>query len=144
MFDIGFFELVVIGLVSLLVLGPERLPRVARTAGALMGRLRQYAGEVKAEIDREIDLREFKTLQAEVSASARELQDSVRQEIAAVQEVFTETGKQEPAHEETTTMEIPAPVPSVNQAETQGASASGMLAADKTTTPPFDQTTPVA
>ena len=60
MFDIGFSELVLIGLVALIVIGPERLPRVARTAGHLLGRLQRYVSDVKADINREIQLEELK------------------------------------------------------------------------------------
>ena len=55
MFDIGFSELMVIGLVALVVLGPERLPRVARTLGHLAGRLQRYVTDVKADISREME-----------------------------------------------------------------------------------------
>ena len=60
MFDIGFSELLVIGLVALIVIGPEKLPRVARTLGHLMGRLQRYVADVKADINREIELEELK------------------------------------------------------------------------------------
>jgi len=56
MFDIGFSELLVIGVVALIVIGPERLPRVARTVGHLMGRMQRYVADVKADIDREVEL----------------------------------------------------------------------------------------
>ncbi|MDH3638019.1 MAG: Sec-independent protein translocase protein TatB [Gammaproteobacteria bacterium] len=54
MFDIGFWELCLIGVLALIILGPERLPQVARTAGLWMGRARRFLGDVKADIDREI------------------------------------------------------------------------------------------
>ncbi|GAB6039710.1 Sec-independent protein translocase protein TatB [Endothiovibrio diazotrophicus] len=60
MFDIGFFELVVIGVVTLLVVGPERLPGLARTAGRWVGRARRMAANLKAEVDREIAAEELK------------------------------------------------------------------------------------
>lgn len=60
MFDIGFTELLVIGVVALLVLGPERLPKVARTAGHLFGRFQRYVSTVKADIGREIELEELR------------------------------------------------------------------------------------
>ena len=60
MFDIGFWELLVIGVVALLVIGPERLPKVARTAGLWVGRARRFVGTVKADIDREIAADELK------------------------------------------------------------------------------------
>ena len=77
MFDIGFSELVVIGLVALIVSGPERLPRVARTAGHLLGRLQRYVSDVKADINREIQLEELKKLQEEVERNARSMEQSV-------------------------------------------------------------------
>ena len=64
MFDIGFSELMVIAVVALVVIGPERLPRVARTAGHLMGRLQRYVNDVKADIQREVDLDELKKIQS--------------------------------------------------------------------------------
>jgi len=56
MFDVGFSELMVIAVVALIAIGPERLPGVARTLGHLMGRLQRYVNEVKSDIRREIEL----------------------------------------------------------------------------------------
>ncbi len=80
MFDIGFSELVVIGVVALLVIGPEKLPKVARTLGHLLGRAQRYVNDVKSDINREMQLDELKKLQAQVTDSARELENSVRKE----------------------------------------------------------------
>ena len=80
MFDIGFSELMVIGIVALLVIGPERLPKVARTIGHLLGRAQRYVSDVKSDINREIQLDELKKLQTQVTDSARELESSVRTE----------------------------------------------------------------
>ena len=80
MFDIGFSELMVIGVVALIVIGPERLPKVARTLGHLLGRAQRYVHDVKSDINREIQLDELKKLQSQVTDSARELESSVRQE----------------------------------------------------------------
>ena len=68
MFDIGFSELVVIGVVALLVLGPERLPRLARDAGRWLGRARRYVNRVREEIDREVELSELRRLRDEIEA----------------------------------------------------------------------------
>lgn len=62
MFDVGFFELLVIGVVALLVVGPERLPKVARTAGLWLGRGRRFIRNVKDDIDREIKADELKKI----------------------------------------------------------------------------------
>lgn len=83
MFDIGFSELLVIGVVALVVIGPERLPGVARTLGHLLGRAQRYVNDVKADINREMQLDELKKLQSQVTDSARELESSVRQELDA-------------------------------------------------------------
>jgi sec-independent protein translocase protein TatB len=69
MFDIGFLELVVIGVIALLVVGPERLPRLARTAGLWMGRARRTLSSVKAEIDSELKAEELKEILAKQARS---------------------------------------------------------------------------
>jgi len=79
MFDIGFQELVLVGIVALVVLGPERLPEVARTAGRWMGKARQFINNVKRDLDSELnseDLAEFKRLKEELSETRRMLQES--------------------------------------------------------------------
>lgn len=85
MFDIGFSELLVIGLVALVVIGPERLPRVARTVGHLLGRLQRYVSDVKSDIQREMQLEDLKKLQQQVAESARQLETSVRSQMGAVE-----------------------------------------------------------
>ncbi len=80
MFDIGFSELMVIGIVALVVIGPERLPKVARTLGHLLGRAQRYVNDVKSDINREMQLDELKKLQSQVTDSARSLEESVRKE----------------------------------------------------------------
>jgi len=77
MFDIGFSELVVIAVVALIVIGPERLPKAARTMGHLFGRLQRYVNDVKADINREIELDELRKLKTEVQTAASELKSSV-------------------------------------------------------------------
>ena len=77
MFDIGFSEILVVGVVALIVIGPERLPKVARTLGHMFGRLQRYVNEVKADINREIELDELRKLQSEVQSAARDIEQSV-------------------------------------------------------------------
>jgi sec-independent protein translocase protein TatB len=77
MFDIGFSEIVVIAVVALIVIGPERLPKTARTLGHLFGRLQRYVSEVKADINRELELDELRKLQTQVQSAARELETSM-------------------------------------------------------------------
>lgn len=82
MFDIGFSELFVIGVVALLVLGPERLPRVARTAGHLLGRLQRYVSDVKADISREMQLEELRKLQAQVEQQVRDVERQASEAVS--------------------------------------------------------------
>lgn len=88
MFDIGFSELMVIAIVALVVIGPERLPKVARTLGHLLGRAQRYVNDVKSDINREMQLDELKKLQTEVADSARSLESSVRKEFDSARSVI--------------------------------------------------------
>lgn len=85
MFDIGFSEILVIGVVALVVVGPERLPRVARTLGHLFGRMQRYVGEVKADINREIELDELRRLQSTMQEAARDVEHSVSSQLQYVE-----------------------------------------------------------
>ena len=85
MFDIGFSEIVVIGVVALVVIGPERLPKTARTVGHLFGRLQRYVNDVKADINREMELDELRKLQREMQGAAREFEQSVTSAAHEVQ-----------------------------------------------------------
>jgi sec-independent protein translocase protein TatB len=77
MFDIGFSELMVIAVVALIVIGPERLPKTARTVGHLFGRLQRYVRDVKADISREMELDELRKLQQQMQTAARDIETSV-------------------------------------------------------------------
>jgi sec-independent protein translocase protein TatB len=85
MFDVGLSELMVIAVVALVVIGPERLPKVARTAGLLLGRLQRYVSDVKADINREIQLDELKKLQQHVSTQVSSLESSVTHEMREIE-----------------------------------------------------------
>ena len=77
MFDVGFWELTVIAVVALLVIGPERLPKVARTAGHWLGRGRRFVASVKADIDKEIQAEELKRILDEQAAKANPLHEII-------------------------------------------------------------------
>ena len=85
MFDIGFSEIVVIAVVALIVIGPERLPKAARTLGHLFGRLQRYVNDVKADINREMELDELRKLQKEVQTAASDLKSSVESAAQGVE-----------------------------------------------------------
>lgn len=85
MFDIGFSEIFIIAVVALIVIGPERLPRVARTLGHLFGRLQRYVAEVKADINREMELDELRKLQSTMQDAAREIEQGVSSQVQYVE-----------------------------------------------------------
>ncbi|MFT3801969.1 MAG: Sec-independent protein translocase protein TatB [Burkholderiaceae bacterium] len=101
MFDIGFSEMFVIAAVALVVLGPERLPKVARQAGEWMGKLRRYIDDVKSDINRQMELSELRNLKDQVTDAAQSLKSSVesvvsdtRSEFDSIQNAFE--GSQSP------------------------------------------------
>lgn len=77
MFDIAFSELLVIAVVALIVIGPEKLPKVARTVGLLAGRVQRYVATVKADIDREMQFDELRKLQQEIRQGASQFQSQL-------------------------------------------------------------------
>ena len=79
MFDFSFSELMVVMVVALIVIGPERLPKVARTMGHLWGRAQRYVNGVRADIERDMAIEEYKQLQKKVQAEASALEQSVKQ-----------------------------------------------------------------
>ena len=83
MFDIGFSEMMVIAVIALIVLGPEKLPRVARTAGHLLGRMQRYVNDVKSDINREIELDELRKLQKEMQSTAHDIEQTVKGQISS-------------------------------------------------------------
>ncbi len=95
MFDIGFFELLLIGVVALLVIGPERLPKVARQAGAWMGRARRFVRSVKDDIDREIQAEEYKRLLEEqnLAKPVHEIIEETRKDLHEIGEQTREAVK---------------------------------------------------
>ncbi|MGB9150039.1 MAG: Sec-independent protein translocase protein TatB [Burkholderiales bacterium] len=85
MFDVGFSEMMVIAIVALVVIGPERLPKVARTAGILLGRLQRYVATVKSDISREMELAELSKVKSEFQQAASEVKQSVSDQARAIE-----------------------------------------------------------
>ncbi len=93
MFDIGFSELMVIGVVALIVLGPERLPKVARTAGQWIGRAQRYVNDIKADIAREGELAELKSLREQIETAGRDVENTIRNESSSLSAELNATAK---------------------------------------------------
>ena len=81
MIDFGFDKIALIGAVALIVIGPERLPRVARTVGHLLGKAQRYVADVKAEVNRSIELEELKKMKGQFEDAARNVEQTVSSEI---------------------------------------------------------------
>lgn len=77
MFDVSFSELMLIGVIALIVIGPERLPKVARTLGHLLGRAQRYVNEVKSDIQKEMDLKEIGDIRNQMEDAARSVKSSM-------------------------------------------------------------------
>ena len=112
MFDIGFSEIAVVGVVALVVLGPERLPKVARAAGHMFGRLQRYVATVKSDINREMDASEFSKLKEEVTSAAKSFEQTMNEQTNAFNAEAT-------ALEKSATPELPTHVTKVDVAKTQ-------------------------
>jgi len=81
MFDIGFFELIIIGILALLVLGPERLPTAARTAGVWIGRIKQSFGAIQQEVNQQLHMED---MQRQLEENRRKLEDTLRQQEQSI------------------------------------------------------------
>ena len=83
MIDFGFDKIALIGAVALIVIGPEKLPRVARTVGHMIGKAQRYVADVKAEVNRSIELEELQKMKSEFEGAARDVEQTVNREMNA-------------------------------------------------------------
>ena len=88
MIDFGFDKIALISAVALIVIGPEKLPKVARTIGHLVGKAQRYVADVRAEVNRSIELDELKKMKNQFEDAARSVEQSVQQEINEAQTSF--------------------------------------------------------
>jgi sec-independent protein translocase protein TatB len=93
MLDLGLTKMALIGVVALVVLGPERLPRVARTAGALFGRAQRYINDVKAEVTREIELDELRRMKTEFESAAHNVESTIHDNLRKHESELNEAWK---------------------------------------------------
>jgi sec-independent protein translocase protein TatB len=88
MIDFGFDKIALIGAVALIVIGPEKLPRVARTVGALMGKARRYVADVKAEVNRSIELEELQKMKSQFETAVQDVEQTVNREVNDAQQAL--------------------------------------------------------
>jgi len=83
MIDFSFDKIALIGAVALIVIGPEKLPRVARTVGHMLGKAQRYVADVKAEVSRSIELDELKKMKSQFEGAARDVEQTVNREVSS-------------------------------------------------------------
>lgn len=88
MIDFGFDKIALIGAVALIVIGPQKLPRVARTVGHLIGKAQRYVADVKAEVNRSIELEELQKMKSQFESAASDIQNTVQREVSAAGQAF--------------------------------------------------------
>ena len=97
MFDVSFSELLVIAVVALLVIGPEKLPKVARTVGAFTGRMQRYMAQIKEEVNREMRFEELQKLQQEIKQSVESAventQGNINQQMVEIKGAVNDSAK---------------------------------------------------
>ncbi len=91
MFDIGVTKIALIGVVALMVIGPEKLPRLARTVGALLGKAQRYVADVKQEVSRSMELDELKKMKESVEGAARDVENSIQTNASDFEKSWAET-----------------------------------------------------
>jgi sec-independent protein translocase protein TatB len=89
--DFGFDKIALIGAVALIVIGPEKLPRVARTVGTLLGKAQRYVADVKAEVNRSIELEELQKMKTQFQTAVQDVEQSVRQEVDSATQALNQT-----------------------------------------------------
>ena len=92
MIDFGFDKIALIGAVALIVIGPEKLPRVARTVGHMLGKAQRYVADVKAEVNRSIELDELKKMKTQFEDAARDVEQTVNTEVNQATSEFNAIG----------------------------------------------------
>lgn len=142
MFDVSFTELMVIGVIALIVIGPERLPKVARTVGHLLGRAQRYVNDVKGDIQREIELDELRKFKSEmddaahsVKTSLRDTENSIRSSAQDARDGISDLKK---------AVEAPAAATSDSSATSSGAPAPTGEATTDSAASPADTASPGA
>lgn len=100
MFDVSLGELMIIGAVTLIVVGPERMPKVARTAGMLLGRLQRFVANVKSELQQEMQMGELAQLEAELRKEADDIHQSIHQPLADAAAMLAEGAQPPPSESE--------------------------------------------
>jgi sec-independent protein translocase protein TatB len=146
MFDIAFSEIVIIAVVALIVIGPERLPKTAKTLGLLFGRLQRYVSDVKADINRELQLEELRKLQSDVQSAAKDIESTVANAAHELESGSRKLESELNAVPETPPLpppaDVPAPTATADEAMPPGAAADAPIAPKTDGAPPAQGSLP--
>lgn len=99
MFDVAFSELIVIAIIALVIIGPEKLPKVARTVGAITGRLQRYVSTIKTDIEREMQMEDLHELEQQIRQNARQIQTELNLDQPDATEAAHDQKPQPPAQQ---------------------------------------------
>lgn len=99
MFDVAFSELIVIAIIALVIIGPEKLPKVARMVGAITGRLQRYVSTIKADIEREMQMEDLHELEQQIRQNARQIQTELNLDQPDAAEAAHDQKPQPPAQQ---------------------------------------------
>ena len=125
MFDVGFSELMMIAVVALVVIGPERLPKVARTLGHLFGRLQRYVNDVKADISREMELDELRKFKDQFEEAAHSVESSIRAEMSSAESTLNAIASEADVQTKAAVDAVESAATPASVTEATGAEASG-------------------
>ena len=119
MLDLGISKMALIGAIALIVIGPEKLPRVARTVGTLLGRAQRYVNDVKTEVNRAMDMDELKRMKASIEQAGREVEQGVRAAQSDLEKNWAEIKRELPgtAEEQPFTPQVEPPAPQYRRPE---------------------------
>lgn len=112
MIDLGISKIALIGVVALIVIGPEKLPRVARTVGTLMGKAQRYVSDVKAEVSRSMELDELKKMKESVTEAAKSMENTIQSNASEIEKSWADATRMDDNTQLSSGFEMPASYPS--------------------------------
>lgn len=111
MIDLGVSKMALIGVVALIVIGPEKLPRVARTVGALLGKAQRYVSDVKSEVSRSMELDELRKMKDSVAGAAKDMENTIQSNASDIEKSWADATKMDDNSQTGSSYEIPESYP---------------------------------
>ena len=111
MIDLGISKMALIGVVALIVIGPEKWPRVARTVGTLMGKAQRYVSDVKAEVSRSMELDELKKMKESVTEAAKDMESTIQSNASEIEKSWADATRMDDNSQTGSGYEMPTSYP---------------------------------